>query len=543
MAVISREDIRRHGWGSVAEALASIAGIYVNYDYVFHDLGLRGISNELRGASRSIKVLINGQDVSFRAETSNFLGPELIPLEAIDHIEVIRGPASALYGANAFLGLVNIITRRGQQAQGAVVKASGQLFGEAYGGLGLELALGSSMGPVDFFLAFSHQRQERSGRKIRCTAAIAGEEPCDYVTDVTRRLLGHQSFDDIAQPSSLFSSLALDLGRLFSAESGTWGWLKLQGSVQLLDSRGSFSDWGSLNHDDIVDDQGRVSGHLANSGNRVALGNAAFRGKYELALLQERLKLTIGAAYSQGGPLDSERIEEVTGVVNRAPYGFRALDTQAEISWTALERTAEMDLPLGGFLQRLVLSAGVDFSLDRITYVPVGGSTTMSFTSSTLHNLGAWGQLATTAWDSRLGVVAGVRYDNHRGAEIVDEAWQRLNEEERQRMCGQRVCYQKLSWRVGTTYQILRNAISLGDDAGYLFDNLHLKLLYGTAFKAPSPLFLYQEDFLGERPLNPNPALLPQTVDSLEVLLGSISWNRRLELSLDFFYNHLQNRA
>jgi len=110
-------------------------------------------------------------------------------------------------------------------------------------------------------------------------------------------------------------------------------------------------------------------------------------------------------------------------------------------------------------------------------------------------------------------------------------------------MCGQRVCYQKLSWRVGTTYQILRNAISLGDDAGYLFDNLHLKLLYGTAFKAPSPLFLYQEDFLGERPLNPNPALLPQTVDSLEVLLGSVSWNRRLELSLDFFYNHLQNRA
>ncbi len=37
---------------------------------------------------------------------------ELIPLSAIKQIEIVRGPASALYGADAFLGVVNIITRR-----------------------------------------------------------------------------------------------------------------------------------------------------------------------------------------------------------------------------------------------------------------------------------------------------------------------------------------------------------------------------------------------------------------------------------------------
>ena len=64
----------------------------------------RGVSGELRGGSRLIKVMVNGHPVSFRSETTNWLNGALVPMDVIDRIEVIRGPGSALYGANAFLG-------------------------------------------------------------------------------------------------------------------------------------------------------------------------------------------------------------------------------------------------------------------------------------------------------------------------------------------------------------------------------------------------------------------------------------------------------
>ena len=49
----------------------------------------------------------------FRPLLSAFLGPEYIPMEAVERIEVAKGPLSALYGANAFIATVNVITRKG----------------------------------------------------------------------------------------------------------------------------------------------------------------------------------------------------------------------------------------------------------------------------------------------------------------------------------------------------------------------------------------------------------------------------------------------
>ena len=111
ITVISRDKIIDRGYETVAEALGALPGFFINSDYILPDAGVRGVSGELRGGSRLIKVMVNGHPVSFRSETTNWLNGALIPMDAIDRIEVIRGPGSALYGANAFLGVVNIITR------------------------------------------------------------------------------------------------------------------------------------------------------------------------------------------------------------------------------------------------------------------------------------------------------------------------------------------------------------------------------------------------------------------------------------------------
>ena len=54
--------------------------------------------------------MINGTDVSFRPDLNALIGPEFIPIEVVERIEIARGPLSALYGANAFLATVNVVT-------------------------------------------------------------------------------------------------------------------------------------------------------------------------------------------------------------------------------------------------------------------------------------------------------------------------------------------------------------------------------------------------------------------------------------------------
>src|SRR6185312_10744457 len=84
----------------------------------------RGVSGGLRAGTRLVKIMINGTPVNFRPDLRAFIGPEYIPILAVERIEVVKGPLSALYGANAFLATVNVITR--EIPFGTTVEASAQ---------------------------------------------------------------------------------------------------------------------------------------------------------------------------------------------------------------------------------------------------------------------------------------------------------------------------------------------------------------------------------------------------------------------------------
>jgi len=124
--VITAEDIRLSGATSLPELLRRVPGADVMA------LGVGSANVSLRGFNQRIanKVLVL---VDGRTEYQDFLGLTIwssipIGLEEIDRIEVIRGPGSALYGANAMLGVVNIITRApgtGPRAQFSVTGGTG----------------------------------------------------------------------------------------------------------------------------------------------------------------------------------------------------------------------------------------------------------------------------------------------------------------------------------------------------------------------------------------------------------------------------------
>jgi len=115
VTVLTRDDFLLHGWLSVAEALASVPGIYVSWGRDTYYPGVRGVSIP-RDSGTRILVLLDGHTMNNPWSASGKIDELLtLPVEAIERVEVIRGPASSMYGSNAFLAVVNIISRKGDE--------------------------------------------------------------------------------------------------------------------------------------------------------------------------------------------------------------------------------------------------------------------------------------------------------------------------------------------------------------------------------------------------------------------------------------------
>lgn len=112
VTVITREDFLRHHLRSVSDALWLVPGIYMSNGRDYAYTGVRGLSFPRDNDTR-ILVLLDGHTLNnpWSAQGSSL---ELLSLpgEAVERVEVIRGPSSSIYGSNAFFGVVNIVSRR-----------------------------------------------------------------------------------------------------------------------------------------------------------------------------------------------------------------------------------------------------------------------------------------------------------------------------------------------------------------------------------------------------------------------------------------------
>jgi len=135
--VITQEDIRRSGVTSIPEALRLAPGVEVaKVDANKWAIGIRGFASRL---ARSVLVLIDGRSVYTPLFAGTYWEVQDVMLEDVERIEVIRGPGGTLWGANAFNGVINIITHNAKDTQGGLISAGGgseeQGFGAArYGG-------------------------------------------------------------------------------------------------------------------------------------------------------------------------------------------------------------------------------------------------------------------------------------------------------------------------------------------------------------------------------------------------------------------------
>ncbi|MBS0300392.1 MAG: TonB-dependent receptor [Proteobacteria bacterium] len=135
--VITQDDIRRSGATSIPDALRMAPGVQV--ERVSTDkwaISVRGFDGLY---SNKLQVLMDGRSVYLPIFSGVLWEQQDTLMEDIERIEVIRGPAASVWGANAVNGVINIITKKAADTQGALFSAGGGSFehgfvGARYGG-------------------------------------------------------------------------------------------------------------------------------------------------------------------------------------------------------------------------------------------------------------------------------------------------------------------------------------------------------------------------------------------------------------------------
>jgi len=133
VTVVTADEIQKHGYRTLADILESVRGFYITYDRDYSFVGVRDFGR-LGDSNNRILVLIDGHRINDNVFGEPYLGTEfLVDVDLIDHVEVIRGPSSSLYGADAFFAVINVITRKGEQMRGFELSFAGASFGTYQG--------------------------------------------------------------------------------------------------------------------------------------------------------------------------------------------------------------------------------------------------------------------------------------------------------------------------------------------------------------------------------------------------------------------------
>ncbi|HUJ18167.1 MAG TPA: TonB-dependent receptor [Nitrospirota bacterium] len=156
VTVITSDEIQRSGAQTAAEAIDHASGIKLT------ETGGKGSVTEIniRGAnSEQVVVLLDGRRLNSASAGGFDMSSLPVPLEDIERIEIVRGAASSLYGADALGGVVNIITKK-PRGPSTTVKAEAGTHGWQ------DLTVGNSNKIDKFYYSLSGGTQKYDGFRV-----------------------------------------------------------------------------------------------------------------------------------------------------------------------------------------------------------------------------------------------------------------------------------------------------------------------------------------------------------------------------------------
>jgi vitamin B12 transporter len=207
--VVESKDIERSVAADITDVLKKNAGIdVVQYNGVLSGIGIRGFRPEISGINKRSLLLVDGRP-------SGVTNLATLLLDNVDRVEVLKGPASAIYGASAMGGVVNVITR---QSRGPI-KAGGRA---AFGSFNMSEFAGKAGGSLgrqmDFDVngnAFNQRDDYRMGNGVvrPATSYRTYDASARVGADISSawRLDGHVNVyrgRDINTPGDVFSGVS-----------------------------------------------------------------------------------------------------------------------------------------------------------------------------------------------------------------------------------------------------------------------------------------------------------------------------------------------
>ena len=187
ITVVTAADIHYSGATTLIEALQFVPGVdIVQLDKHRYAIGIRGLHGYW---SDRVKLLVDGRS----ADSIIYGGPELDSLtvhpDDIERIEIVRGPAGGAWGANAFTGIINVITKKAETVQGGLFSSSVNEFGDTCS----FLRWGEKLGETHYRASVSYENMEDSAASLsdpvtydswappayQALAGVSGYEPHD----------------------------------------------------------------------------------------------------------------------------------------------------------------------------------------------------------------------------------------------------------------------------------------------------------------------------------------------------------------------------
>jgi iron complex outermembrane receptor protein len=128
ITVLTAEDIERLGYTTLAEVLSAVRGFYATDDHNYTTLGVRGFARPGDFNTR-VLLLLDGRRVNDPIYDQALVGTEgIVDVGMIERLEIVRGPGSSAYGANALFAVVNIVPKRGRAFKGVEIAVSGASY-------------------------------------------------------------------------------------------------------------------------------------------------------------------------------------------------------------------------------------------------------------------------------------------------------------------------------------------------------------------------------------------------------------------------------
>ncbi|HEV8327546.1 MAG TPA: TonB-dependent receptor [Nitrospiraceae bacterium] len=153
--VITDEDIKNSGATDLPAVLRRIPGMEVmQITGADINVSMRG-NNQL--AANKLLVMIDGRSIYIDVQGVVFWKLIPVTLPEIERIEVLKGPASVLYGFNAFDGVINIITKSSKQMKGTTL----QFGGGEYGTISSAAIQGGAIGKLGYRLSVGHDQNQQ----------------------------------------------------------------------------------------------------------------------------------------------------------------------------------------------------------------------------------------------------------------------------------------------------------------------------------------------------------------------------------------------